>query len=242
MAKKLDRSNLHVSGHFTEALVKALWETWLILLNRGVDVIRAFPNPWNMFNAFIELTTGILGELIVAPIRIVKLELIAAVKQKGQHNKLMTVEKAIDAVFESLVEMFQVGTLTQPNSGMQWLVATVGRFIYRAVKKTILLRVLLAAQTEKQFVAQLLLHYAKGARLLLWLVIIIVWFVMLPIYIAVLYVSFAISWNWWVWVDRMLFQDSKKVYVRHGRITQLPGIIPPRQHRINRVNPGSDEP
>jgi len=187
------------------------------------DFWSEFPNPLSMFDEFLRAATGIVGIVVTMPFQGARTIVVAALRDRGIHNRLIRVDDAVDGFFGAMIKMFNEVTLTSENGVFDLFLQMFSRWLYRLIKGLKFLPGLIQAKDEFDFITLVRNSWIKRIRLYKIAVLV------LGIAAAVVGIStsvafLAIPLYWSEIGKKILAQDSKIVRKRRrGRF----------QYRVN---------
>lgn len=191
---------------------------------------RAAPNPVKMADELLRFLTSVVGVVITAPFEARVDLIISEMQRTGVHNKLIRADDAVRAVFGTQIQMVRQFSLTDEQGLVEWLVSWAAMWIYRTVKSIWLVKSLIRAKTEVEFIEAMLSHFRSKLKLVR-LIAGILGAILAFITIAFEISTVAFAFNFGIFKSYLLSQDSKRVR----------GPRKPRgyQYRLN-LGPGPD--
>lgn len=172
--------------------------------------LKAFPNPFLMLDEIIQWATGLMGLVLTAPFLVVKYRFLEILKAQKLDSRLIRLDDAVDGFFNAQILTLKQLTFTSETGILYWILGRIGRGVYRTFKKYRLLRRLLQAKSEVEFVETLINTWLKRLRVLSVIGLILGLFAWLVgAAISIFFLSFAV--NFGEIYAYILPQDSKRV-------------------------------
>lgn len=207
-------------GVLDSAITRAVIEQFHDLGTDLITYFKAFPsfllNPFKFLDETAKLMTSLAGRVVVIPVVSAKITYVDALRKAKLHNRLIRLDDMAEGIFEMWEDAVKQVTFTSENGIITVLIGMIARFFYRFIKRFRLLSALISAPNEAAFVAAIVAYWKAGVRVFAWVVIIglfavtLIWFAMTVHMLMLVLNSRPI-------LERVLFQDSKKIYVPAGK-------------------------
>lgn len=182
------------------------------------DLWKAFPHPFKMLDVVIGFATGLPGVILTIPIETLKAEYLAVLRVGKVHNRLMTVEDAASALFDSHSEFIKTVTFTNDSTFLQWLGESVGRWAWSFVKRFKTLLKILGAKSEEELIQIIVKKVLTRLRFLRFLAVLYAFILVVEIYgFFFMLVGFTLTMSSGRFERGILPQDSKRIRTNKRR-------------------------
>lgn len=99
------------------------------------NVIRAFPYPVRMLDAFLDFGPTFLGRVVAIPFSGLEAVMLQWLVIGKLHNRLLRASDAVHLMFEAHRAIAQTVTLTRSSGGiLTWIATAAGTFVYRTFR------------------------------------------------------------------------------------------------------------
>lgn len=190
---------------------------WSRLRRGWWDITEAFPYPTDMLDAAMRLASAMPGLFISLPFEGQKQILLDEIRQRKLGQRLIRVDDAVSAFFDTQVETLKTATFTSEGGIVEWFMAAFARFAFRWFKNVTFILKVIKVQNEAEFV-QLVIQSWKSKLNLMRTVIVILAIAAVVISYGIALSMFSFALNFGIFAENILPQDSKRVRKRRGRM------------------------
>lgn len=208
-----------------ESLINGAFRQWDVLVGDSLkawgEFWNAIPNPFRMLDALLRFFSSFIGRAVAIPASGIAETVITRLQTVKMHNRVIRVDDSLRMFAKGTEEFLQAITTTDESGLVETLLTAVSVRLWRLWKDIKLVRMIVGAEDEIDFVEKVIASYRKKAVLygIVGLVVGVLGFIL----IFSLYVSMAC----WCFVfikgeegKFILPQDSKKTWRKKGGMSR----------------------
>lgn len=162
---------------FTFTTELGLAELWKGIIADGEKAISeswdALPNVFKAADILFRFVSGVAGRVLTLPLLSIVSHVRKETEKRGGNTRVVSETEAMVWPFLALAEWWRSVLLLGDQSLLQFFVGAFAGFVYRTVKRIVLLRNLLAAQTEFEFVEAVLRAFRSRVFTTVWIAVVV---------------------------------------------------------------------